>query len=156
MVSNMTAITLHALPLTPHCHKLRKCTNIDTRRNRAALPESTRADLAASFQHTAIRHLEERVRRAMDACEKMARASFGASSNQVGAPKVKTGVGVVGVDVVLLVEVAVAVCVGFSTRWATVVACCNIVVLWRYFHCRLCSHTHTSPLICVVVVGDVG
>lgn len=30
-----------------------------------------RADLAASFQHTAIRHLEERVRRAMDTCEAM-------------------------------------------------------------------------------------
>ncbi|CAN0438542.1 unnamed protein product, partial [Laminaria digitata] len=36
---------------------------------RAALPFSTRADLAASFQHTAIRHLEERVRRAMDTCD---------------------------------------------------------------------------------------
>eukprot|EP00903_Cladosiphon_okamuranus_P009231 g8812.t1 len=35
----------------------------------AALPESVRADLAASFQHTAIQHLEERVRRAMDNCE---------------------------------------------------------------------------------------
>ena len=33
---------------------------------RAALPESTRADLAASFQHTAVRHLEDKVRRAMD------------------------------------------------------------------------------------------
>ncbi|CAM9418616.1 unnamed protein product [Ascophyllum nodosum] len=32
----------------------------------AALPESTRADLAASFQHTAVRHLEDKVRRAMD------------------------------------------------------------------------------------------
>lgn len=28
-----------------------------------------RADLAASFQHTAIRHLEDRLRRAMDLCE---------------------------------------------------------------------------------------
>ncbi|CAN0440892.1 unnamed protein product, partial [Ectocarpus sp. 8 AP-2014] len=40
-------------------------------RRGAALPESMRADLAASFQHTAIRHLEERVRRAMDTCEAM-------------------------------------------------------------------------------------
>ncbi|CAM9879778.1 unnamed protein product, partial [Choristocarpus tenellus] len=35
------------------------------------LPESVKADLCASFQHTAIRHLEERVRRAMDAMGKM-------------------------------------------------------------------------------------
>ncbi|CAM9137282.1 unnamed protein product [Ectocarpus sp. 13 AM-2016] len=40
-------------------------------RRGAALPESVRADLAASFQHTAIRHLEERVKRAMDTCEAM-------------------------------------------------------------------------------------
>jgi len=32
----------------------------------SSLPESVRADVAASFQHTAIRHLEQRVKRAMD------------------------------------------------------------------------------------------
>eukprot|EP00752_Nemacystus_decipiens_P009626 g8601.t1 len=62
----------------------------------AALPESTRADLAASFQHTAIQHLEERVRRAMDSCEAMvatvpsappARSPPGTSSGQGTPPK---------------------------------------------------------------------
>lgn len=41
-----------------------------------------RADLAASFQHTAIRHLEQRVRRAMDICEKKTKSQSSSSSSQ--------------------------------------------------------------------------
>ncbi|CAN0205768.1 unnamed protein product [Discosporangium mesarthrocarpum] len=37
----------------------------------ASLPEEVKADLAASFQHTAIKHLEDRVARAMDTMGRM-------------------------------------------------------------------------------------